>query len=205
MMTVKTSLVLSVLFYVQAIASPESGWRSKLEALESQTQSNLVAVASKRDSHVVLDLYKELTELSTHTSRGWDENSVSNLFSIKITLFKTVTSMRDWHVRAETYAPDYKQLPRLSREAMMALGEYKGRYDKIPEQSARQEILDYMEKYNCRVGRYRFEKTLEKIQTGLEQSMKEDLFSEGQLNQRCALIFKNLLNIILDDDELKNG
>lgn len=195
--------VMLPLFIFGAIGRED--WPKKLDELDANVKANLIGVVKEPDVQTLSAVYRELLDVSTSVFRIDNDVNAMKLFHIQLAVFKVVSGMRDWNVEAKTYKPDYHKLPSLSKEAMVALGEYKGVYDKIPQSIVREEVIQYLDKYNQMMEKYKTEKALEQIQKGVKKMISQDLECAKQNAHRRFESFIHSINNEITDEKLRRN
>ena len=180
-------------------------WSEKLDELDANVKTNLIGVVKETDVQTLSTLYRELLDVSTSVFRTDDDENALKLFHIQLTFFKIISSMRDWNVEAKTYKPDYRKLPSLSKEAMIALGEYKGKYDEIPQSVVREEVTRYLDEYNQMMEKYKNENALEQIQKGIKRMISQDLQRAKQNAHGRLESFIQSINSEITDEKLRRN
>jgi hypothetical protein len=177
-------------------------WGNRVVTAEKELATNLTAVIANADYKLFSALFDEIADVATDSSRKADAESVGRVQKLQVKLLEAICAAREWPTPLKAHAPDRKKMPPLSREGVDALGEFRDRYEEIPDPTVRAEVLAFWQAYSPKQENYLAKSKLENLRVVLEQQISFHLSEKGRLGNQYRASFKNTVSNVVVNPEL---
>lgn len=180
----------------------DAEWNNRLAIVEAEMTTNLATAVADADRTLLSAMFKKVVDVTTSVSRRVDTKSVERIQKLQMRLLDAICTVREWPAPLKNYAPNHKEMPTLSREGVNALGDFRGRYEEIPDPAVRSEVLSFWRVYSPTHEKYLTKSKMEDLRVTLESLILFDLSEEGRSGNQYSISFSHTVSNTVTNPKL---